>query len=426
MKLAFNSLRNNQTNNRITDAGVLGKLRNTSGSITRKFKFCNNNSNDLNSTFNCVFNQLNNNSNIQFKTYHILHDISNNLDLDFDAQNQNNKNLNAFSGPFTPLQIKKAYSIDSILPAIGTRRTIVTIITAYNNPYLIRDVTKFGEIFKLPPCMLKIYNFSNRFEKSWAIETTLDVQWVYAINPYAEIRVIQATSSSFKHITNAIKFSNNKNNFNPQIDTDILNMSFGINDNGGLSSHNYFTNNNTIYIASSGDSNTVSFPSSSTNVLAIGGTSLNLNNDNNRFSEKVWKFSGCGYSKSFTRPSYQPKISNNNLKITPDFSCVADPITGCYVVINQKLYSLGGTSLSSPICCGIFSLLTQQRLNSKRYKYTSVINRFNSIQPFLYKNINCFFDVTQGSSGDYNATSSFDIASGLGVINFKKIVELLG
>lgn len=76
MKLGFNSSGNNQTNNRTTTAVSLGKLRNSAGSITRKFKFCNNNSNDINSILNCVFNNtLNDNLNIQFETYHILNNI---------------------------------------------------------------------------------------------------------------------------------------------------------------------------------------------------------------------------------------------------------------------------------------------------------------------------------------------------------------
>ena len=291
----------------------------------------------------------------------------------------------------------------------------------------MNDVKKFGEIFKLPPCKIKIYNFSNTFNSNWAVETTLDVQWVYAINPYAKIRVIQAASSSFSNVMNAIKFSNNKNNFNSKRNTDILNMSLGMPDNGSFSSYNsYFTNNNTIYLASSGDNSRVIFPSSCTNVISVGGTTLNLNNNNTRFSEKVWKSAGCGYSKSFIRPSYQPKLSNNNLRITPDISCVADPGTGCYVVLNQKLYSIGGTSLSSPIYCGILSLLTQQRLNNNKYTYTSVSNKYNSIQPLLYQNKNIFFDITKGSSSSYNAKPGFDVASGLGVINVEKLLQLLG
>ena len=228
----------------------------------------------------------------------------------------------------------------------------------------------------------------------------------------------------------AIDFANNKNNFSPKIDTDILSMSFGSTDNGGLAGYNnYFTNSNTIYVASSGDTSKVSFPSSCTNVLSIGGTSLNLNSgDNTRNSETVWNGSGCGYSKSFSKPYYQPSINNNNKRISVDVSCVADPRTAGYIVINGKLYSVGGTSLSAPIYAGMFSLLQQNRLNNRKTTYTSVLNKSNSIQPLLYNNSNktCFYDVVSGSSGGFAATTGFDVPSGLGVFNMNNIIQNLG
>jgi subtilase family serine protease len=435
MKLYSNITLDNSQNDNIQKDNInmnavvsLGKLRNTIGSITRKFKFCNNNSYN-NSAIDCVFDKKYNISiyHPNFETYHILNDISINID-DIENNNEENTNFKSIStGPFTPTQIKKAYSVYNILPTTRIRRAIVTIITAFNNPYLVRDVIKFGEIFKLPPCNLKIYNFSKKFVTNWAVETTLNVQWVYAMNPYAEIRVIQASTSNFIDMTNALKFSNNKNNFNPKIDTDLVNMSWGMPDAGGLSIYNkFFTNSNTIYVASSGNNNYVTFPSSALNVLSIGGTSLNLNANGTRFSEKVWKLSGSGYSRSFTRPTYQPQISQNNLRITPDFSCVADSNTGCYVVINKRLYSIGGTSLSAPIYVGMLSLLTQKRLNENKYTYTSVINKYNSIQPLLYNNINSFFDIVNGTTGTNIANVGFDIASGLGVMNCEKIIKSLG
>lgn len=55
MYLGFNTNGNNQSNGRTTNAVMLGKLRNTPGSNTRKFKYCNKNSPNLKQTFQCVF-----------------------------------------------------------------------------------------------------------------------------------------------------------------------------------------------------------------------------------------------------------------------------------------------------------------------------------------------------------------------------------
>jgi subtilase family serine protease len=432
MKLGFNTSGNNQTNGRITQSVLMGKLRNTIASTSRKFKYCNSNSPDLNVTFDCVFNELYQPNNQWFEPYHILNGEEIPLDIIESEQNQENDDSvipltkSILRGPFNPSQIRTVYSVPTILPSPGIRRPIVTIISAFNNPYLINDVRTFGRVFGLPTCNITVHNFSRRFVTGWAIETTLNVQWVYAINPYAQIRVIQAASNSWNDIFNAINFANNRNNFNPRIDTDIITMSIGVPDNEGLSSlNNRFNNPNTIYLAASGNSNNVSFPSSCTNVIAVGGTSLNLNSNLTRVIESVWPKSGCGFSRSFTRPSYQPSLQPNNLRATPDVSCVADPNTGCIVVLNGRGYSIGGTSLASPLYAGMLSLVTQRRLNNRKSTYTSVSNKVNSIQPLLYNNGSSFFDVTQGSSGPYVAKPGFDNASGLGVLICNDLVNIL-
>jgi subtilase family serine protease len=429
MTLGFNTTGNSQTDYRTTKAISLGKLRNTIASTTRKFKSCNRNSSDLNVTFNCVFNGTNNPIIEEpiFNTYHTINPY-----LSPEAAFLPDASTNTvLSGPYSPLQIKSAYSINSATPLNGARNTIITIIAAYYNPYLVSDVAKFGTKFGLPPCNLKIYNFSRYFNSGWAVECTLDVQWAYAINPNAQIRVIMAASSSWGDILYAINFANNKNKFSPPIDTDVLSMSFGANDNGGLSSYNsYFTNSNTIYVASSGDSSVVSFPSCCTNILSIGGTSLKLNSSNNsRSSETVWNGSGTGLSKSFSKPSHQPIITSNNTnsRMTPDVCCVADPNTPGFVILNGNLYSVGGTSLSAPIYAGMLSLVQQNKLNKKQSTYTTVLNKSNSIQPILYNsnNKNCFFDVTSGSSNRFTSGNGFDIPSGLGTFVMNNVLNNL-
>lgn len=441
MTLGFNTSANNQTNRRLTQSVLLGKLRNTVASTTRKFKYCNKSSSDLNMSFNCVFNGMYQPLNDTFDPYHILNETEISLDFDdnqalddiidddnVDGEVTNKRIRTILRGPFNPSQIRHAYSVPAILPISGTRRPIVTVISAFNNPYLLNDVRTFGRVFGLPACDLKVYNFSRRFVTEWAVETTLNVQWVYAMNPYAQIRVIQAASNSWQDILNAIRYSNNKNNFNPRIDTDIVTMSFGSPDSGGLLSfNNYFSNTNTIYLAASGNSNVVCFPSSCSNVIAVGGTSLNLNSNFTRASEIVWSKAGSGFSKTFPRPSYQPILNPNNQRVTPDVCCVADSNTGCIVIINGRGYSIGGTSLASPLYAGMLSLVIQRRLNNKKQTFTSVLDRANTIQPLLYSinNQNSFFDITQGTSGNNVSNLGFDTASGLGVLICNNLVNNL-
>ena len=77
MKLGFNTSGNLQTTNRTTNSVVLGKLRNTIASTTRKFKYCNARSPDLNVTFKCVFNGVERPilEKEYANTYHVLNEI---------------------------------------------------------------------------------------------------------------------------------------------------------------------------------------------------------------------------------------------------------------------------------------------------------------------------------------------------------------
>jgi subtilase family serine protease len=412
--------------------GNLGKLRNTVGSATRVFNFCSKNLTDINEIIECTGIQKQYVEIPTFDIYHILNNIP--LELE-DIQTEEPgegipklfKRVNIFSGPFIPSRIKTAYSISSIAPI--NRRVIITIIVAFYNPYLVRDVTNFCNYFKLPKCNLKTYNFSKTFNANWATEVTMNVQWAHAINPNCEIRVIFAKSNSFNDILNAINFANNKNNFSPPIDTDVISMSFGSKDNGGLSRFSsYFTNLNTIYVASSGNQNNVSFPSSCSNVLSIGGTSLSVNaTTNNRFIENLWSSSGCGFSQSFPKPSYQVSINQSLQRVTPDICGIADPKTGAVISINNRLYSIGGTSLAAPVCGSMLSLVQQKMLNANKPTFTSVSDKPNSIQKILYNlNMkNTFYDVVNGKSGSFSATAGYDIGSGLGVMNITNLLNVI-
>ena len=166
MTLGFNTNGNSQTNGRTTNSVLLGKLRNSIGSTTRKFKYCNSNSPDLNFTFNCLFNGQYN-PGIFFENYHIINteeipieNITDELpeELPDEVSEKSFLTKSILRGPFTPNQIKRAYSINNIIPLQNIRRPIVTIIAAFNNPFLARDIASFGRVFNLTPCNYKIHN----------------------------------------------------------------------------------------------------------------------------------------------------------------------------------------------------------------------------------------------------------------------------
>lgn len=358
-------------------------------------------------------------------TFHILETLDEDLDFDFENNNKQSLFAKAIRYPYVPKQIIKAYNVPVIKNLLNIKRVTIAIIIAYHNPRLKTDMDYFSSRFNLPKCNLRIYNLGrNTFNSNWAVESTLDVQWSFAMNPNANFILVEARSNNFNDMAAAIKFAN-------KLNPDIVSMSWGQHDLGNLPSwKNICNNKNTCYLAASGDSNILGFPSVTPNVMSIGGTSLILDNNNTILLEKPWSLSGSGFSKSFSKPNYQPILSSNNSnkRMGPDICSIGDPKTGVLIVANKKPYRIGGTSLASPVIAGMISLAIQNRLNNKKSHLTTIPNLSNSIQPLLYNNSiynECFNDIITGSSGTNTATNGFDLATGLGSINCGNLIKNL-
>jgi subtilase family serine protease len=408
------------------------------GGINRKYNVCKLNI-SREEMINCLFSIPEKNENKENKENNMLHNTNKNKNgffkyfynikpfisnIDDDIKIIPNT-INNIKPPYTPNQIRRAYDVPIVKP-VSTRPVSVTIVTPYHNKYLLSDTKHFSNIFNnSEPYNIHIYNLGgNIFNPGWALENTIDVQWVLAINPNARINVVEARSSSYNDLLNSVAYANTLN-------SDIISLSWGAPDTGKNSLlPTIFNNPKTCYLASSGNNFNVAFPASIPNVLSIGATSVIMNSSNEIISEKPWVRSGSGISNSFTKPLYQPymNINKRNKRMTPDIVALGDTATGALIVANKKLFSVGGTSLSCPIVAGMLSLAFQQRLNDNKRLLTSINNRPNSIQPLLYSQLNkntCFNDIVRGYAGQHKAIPGFDLASGLGSFNCKKMVDYL-
>jgi kumamolisin len=148
--------------------------------------------------------------------------------------------------------------------------------------------------------------------------------------------------------------------------------------------------------------NNVDFPSSSPNVIAVGGTRLVsvLNTYSNATTETAWTGSGGGFSRTFLKPTYQSGISGT-YRASPDVSLDADPNTGVIFFVNGQYVIYGGTSVSAPTMAG----------------YLACINPTSFINPRLYSaSSSCFHDIVSGSNGAYSGRTGYDNCTGLGSI----------
>ena len=170
-----------------------------------------------------------------------------------------------------------------------------------------------------------------------------------------------------------------------------------------------------VFFASSGDNGAeVNWPASSANVVAVGGTTLNLNSNGTVISETGWSGSGGGISAYETIPAYQTSYGLNTTKRSvPDVSYNANPTTGVAVCYNSAWWRFGGTSAGAPQWAAIHALglsATNTNLYQKaKLAYSSY-----------------FRDITSGSNG-YNTTVGYDCVTGLGsplTTNFGSTLEV--
>jgi subtilase family serine protease len=303
----------------------------------------------------------------------------------------------------TPTQVKKAYN----LPTTGGSGTIA-LIDAYDCPTVQNDFVTFSQQFGLPTTNFEKHMLkpNTAVDAGWALEISLDVQWAHAIAPNATILLVEAQTASFTDLLAAISYAANR------ADVVAVSMSWGGSEFSGQSAINaYFSSNHVVFFASTGDAGAgVIWPSTSSKVVAVGGTTLALNSDGTVASETGWSGSGGGISSYETEPQYQTSygiIGTGNKRSVPDVSYDSNPATG-FPVYDTTAYSgqtgwfqVGGTSAASPQWAAIHSLAL------------SVSNN-NLYQDAKWNTPWYFRDITAGSNGAFSATSGYDLVTGLG------------
>ncbi len=283
------------------------------------------------------------------------------------------------------------------------------LVDAYDCPTVQNDFITFSNQFGLPTTNFQVHKMTPNIavDAGWALEISLDVQWAHAIAPNATILLVEAQSNSLADLLAAVSYATNR------ADVVAVSMSWGGPEFIGESTLNsYFTSNHgVVFFSSSGDSGSgVIWPSSSSNVVAVGGTSLRLNPDGTVSSETAWSGSGGGISAYESEPQYQItyNISGvNGKRGIPDVSYDADPASG-FPVYDTTAYNgqtgwfqVGGTSAGAPQWAAIHSLGLSVSSN-------------NLYQDAKWNSPTYFRDITSGSNGAYLAAPGYDLVTGLG------------
>jgi subtilase family serine protease len=325
------------------------------------------------------------------------------------------------SVPFglTPDATRAYYGFDQVsfggTAADGSGQTIA-IVTARNNPNIASDLAQFDQTFGLAaPPSFQVVNQTGgtklpKNNKSWGSETALDVEWAHAIAPGANILVVEAKSASLANFATAIDFARNA----PGVTVISVSAAGDEFKSEGLVDSLFTTPPGhpgvTFVFASGDDGGTAEYPSSSPNVLSVGGTSLNLTYPAQWQGETVWSDGGGGASKYEGVPSYQSGLGLT-ARGTPDVSYNADPNTGFAVLDtygNRGWAQFGGTSAGAPQWAALVAIANQGR---ELAGTTPLANG----QAALYAMPSAdFHDIVSGGNQQYYATAGYDLASGLG------------
>ncbi len=170
----------------------------------------------------------------------------------------------------------------------------------------------------------------------------------------------------------------------------------------------------------------VSFPASDPWAVAVGGTILQINGQNNRANEIVWSDgsnlnrcknrwgSGGGISKVFQRPAWQNAagVPSRAQRQLPDVSAVAYALA---VYFKGQWGAVGGTSAAAPIWATGLALVNQGLLQQVHtFKpspslFYSIANNPGGAQPY--------YNVTRGNNLYYKAGPGWSYTSGLGTPN---------
>ena len=349
-----------------------------------------------------------------------------------DAQGRPQTTISQPPG-YTPQQIRTYLGF----PSTGGAGQTVAVVDAFHSPSLRSDVNHFSSHFKLPltcgathppPCftLKQLTPRNTGTNKGWATEEALDVEWVHAIAPMANIIVAEAVNNGINPLFAALERAKAHG-------AAVIGNSWGGFEFGNEKAFDGHCANllAAVCVFASGDfGNPGFYPAYNPSAIAVGGTTLELDSSGNPVSggESAWSCmfdcfgtggSGGGQSAVEGKQSYQNAIAGAQRGI-PDVSFDADVNTGVpiYASFNgvHHWYLAGGTSLSTQAWVGILAVADGERATaSKLPLHASGFEAQNVLYGLSYPPL---FDVTVGTNGQCGsvctAGSNYDFVTGLG------------
>jgi len=304
------------------------------------------------------------------------------------------------AGGLTPGDLATAYG----LTTTGGAGQTVAIVDAYNDPNINADLQTFDSHYGLRACStangcLRVVNQNGgatpppNDTSGWSVEESLDVEAVHSVCQGCKIILVEANSDFDSDLGTA-------ENRAAALGANEVSNSFGTAERGSTTTfQNAFNHPGVVITASAGDDgyydydtlsavNQPGIPAAYNTTVSVGGTSLYLGQGATRQSETVWNDNGArdynqqitgealgagggGCSTMFSAQRWQTSLSTwgstgcGSKRLDSDVSAVGDYLTGFDVYDSYNCsgcspapgwFTIGGTSLSSPIIAGAYAL----------------------------------------------------------------------
>ena len=338
----------------------------------------------------------------------------------------------------------------------------------------IADVRQFRSAFGLPandPQIIVNGTDPGTSNVNEEVEADLDVEWAGAVAKNAAVKfVTSASTNSSDGVYLSAQYIVN-HNLAP-----VMSTSFGLCEVALGASGNSFINSLwqqaaaegiTVFV-SSGDNGAAGCDSSSATKataglgvnglcstpysVCVGGTQLNEGSNSSLYwaasnaagtqasalsyiPETTWNesggsglwSSGGGASIMYAKPSWQTGsgVPADAKRDVPDVSLTAAGHDGYLIYMNGGLYSVGGTSASSPSLASLMALVVQKaaaRQGNANTAFYTLATRQGSGGAAVFHDITTGNNSVPGLTG-FNATAGYDRATGLGSVDASVLVN---
>jgi hypothetical protein len=251
----------------------------------------------------------------------------------------------------------------------------VAVVDAFADPRITADVNTFSGQYGLPKVCGTAgagggcFHFTitapqgvSGSDSGWALETSLDIEWIHAIAPKATVRLVEGRNDTLARLFDAVRSAG-------AMHPDAVSLSWGEREFSGES---YYDKAcalaHSVCVAATGDNGYPGgYPAYNPDVVAVGGTTLTLASDGTVSSEQDWNGSGGGQSFFEAKPAAQRGVTPGHLRGIPDVSYDADPATGVAVYDSvpylgyKGWFQVGGTSVGAPSWSAILASADQLR-----------------------------------------------------------------